>query len=183
MSIYQQIAKIGPTFFSDATLFKYGFNLSPMYRRTTARITAVSDDLRRVEIKLPLTYKNRNYVGSIFGGSLFASVDPIPMVQLINLLDSAYIVWDKAAAVRFKAPAREDLYAVFEYTAPELERLIETVEAEGETEIVKTTRLTNRDGSRVFCEVDKTLYVATKAFFKQKKQKKQERQREAESSA
>ncbi|MEM6784844.1 MAG: DUF4442 domain-containing protein [Bacteroidota bacterium] len=174
MSIYQQIAKVGSTFFSDATLFKYGFNLSPMYRRTTARITTVSDDLMRVEIKLPLTYKNRNYVGSIFGGSLFASVDPIPMVQLINLLDNAYIVWDKGAVVRFKAPAREDLYAVFEYTPSELEQLIATVEAEGETEIVKTARLTNRDGSRVFCEVDKTIYVATKAYFKEKKQRQAE---------
>ncbi|MEO1074570.1 MAG: DUF4442 domain-containing protein [Bacteroidota bacterium] len=174
MSLYQQIAKIGPRFFSDATLFKYGFNLSPMYRRTTARITAVSDDLMRVAIRLPISYKNRNYVGSIFGGSLFASVDPIPMVQLINILDSAYIVWDKAAAVRFKAPAREDLYAVFEYTPSEIEQLIATVEAEGETEIVKTTRLTNRDGSRVFCEVDKTIYVATKAFFKQKRQRRAE---------
>ncbi|MEM8559598.1 MAG: DUF4442 domain-containing protein [Bacteroidota bacterium] len=172
MSIYQQIAKVGPRFFSEATLFKYGFNLSPMYRRSTARITTVSDDLMRVEIALPLTYKNRNYVGSIFGGSLFSSVDPIPMVQLINILDSAYIVWDKAAVVRFKAPAREDLVAVFEYTLSEIEHLVDTVEAEGETEIVKTTRLTSRDGTRVFCEVDKTIYVATKAFFKEKKERR-----------
>ncbi|MEL6988648.1 MAG: DUF4442 domain-containing protein, partial [Bacteroidota bacterium] len=64
----------------------YGFNLSPMYRRSVGKIVHVSDDLLKVEIKLPLNYKNRNYVNSIFGGSMFSAVDPIPMVQLINLI-------------------------------------------------------------------------------------------------
>lgn len=169
MSLYQQIGKIGPRFLDKATLFKIGFNLAPMYRRSTARITSVSDDLMRVAIRLPISYRNRNYVGAIFGGSLFAAVDPVPMVQLINILDNKYVVWDKAAAIRFKAPAREDLYAEIAFTQAEIDRLIEEVEAKGETEIVKTTVLTDRAKSRVFCEVDKTIYVATKATYKAKK--------------
>ena len=116
MGIYQQIARIGKKWVPDHLLFKYGFNWSPMYRRSTARIRSVSPDLLKIQICLPISYKNRNYVGSIFGGSLFAAVDPIPMVQLINLLDDSFIVWDKSAQVFFKRPGKETLYATFEYT-------------------------------------------------------------------
>ncbi len=84
MLSYKQLMKIGQRFLGLPILFKYGYNWSPMYRRSTARITAVSDDLFTISIKLPISYKNRNYMSSIFGGSMFAAVDPIPMVQLMN---------------------------------------------------------------------------------------------------
>jgi hypothetical protein len=54
-----------------------------MYKRSTAKIIQVSEDLLNVRIKLPISYKNKNYANSIFGGSMFSAVDPIPMVQLI----------------------------------------------------------------------------------------------------
>jgi len=106
MSIYQKIAEVGPKYIGKARLFKYGFNLSPMYRRTTARIKEVSDDLMSIKIKLPISYKNRNYVNTIFGGSMFSAVDPIPMVQLMNLLDDSYVVWDKSAQIFFQTPSQ-----------------------------------------------------------------------------
>ena len=87
MSLYQNVAEIGKKFISQHKLFKIGFNLSPMYRRSIGRIKEVSKDLHHVKVEIPISIKNRNYVGSIFGGSMFSAVDPIPMVQLINLLD------------------------------------------------------------------------------------------------
>ncbi|MEM7406864.1 MAG: DUF4442 domain-containing protein [Pseudomonadota bacterium] len=166
--MYQQIARFGPQLFANATLFKWGFNLSPMYRRTTARIIDISSDLRFVRIKIPLSYRNKNYVGSIFGGSMFAAVDPIPMVQLIQILGRDYVIWDKSAQIYFKRPAREDLYAEFRYADSEVTALTAAVHACGETEIEKVTRLTGRDGLRPYCEVHKTVYVATKAFYREK---------------
>ncbi|MEO1514095.1 MAG: DUF4442 domain-containing protein [Bacteroidota bacterium] len=169
MSIYQQIATIGSKLFAKKTLFKFGFNLSPMYKRSTAKIISVSDDLLQVRIKLPISYKNRNYVNSIFGGSMFSAVDPIPMVQLINLIGDDFVVWDKSAEVSFKRPAKEDLYATFEYSQQELADIKQQVAKAQEIEIVKTTRLTNKEESKVFCEVKKKIYVADKAFYKQKR--------------
>ena len=99
MSFYQKLTAVGTKFISKHKLFKHGFNLSPMYRRSTARIVEVSEDLKQIRSKLPISYKNRNYVNSIFGGSMFAAVDPIPMVQLMNLLGDGYVVWDKAAQI------------------------------------------------------------------------------------
>lgn len=171
MSFYQTIAKTGTKFIAKHKLFKYGFNFSPMYRRSTARIVHASKDLLEVRIKLPISYKNRNYVNSIYGGSMFSAVDPIPMVQLMNLLGDAYVVWDKSAEVFFKRPAKEDLYANFEYTLTELAAIKEQVAAHNEIEIIKTSLLTNKDNSTTFCEVRKTIYVADKSFYKEKRRR------------
>ncbi|MEM1339727.1 MAG: DUF4442 domain-containing protein [Bacteroidota bacterium] len=171
MSFYQKVAEIGGKIFKKKTLFKYGFNLSPMYKRSTAKITEVSDDLLEIKVKLPISYKNRNYLNSIFGGSMFSAVDPIPMVQLINLIGDDYVVWDKSAEISFKRPAKENLYADFYYTKEELRDIQQQVLKENEIEILKTTKLTNRNGTKVYCEVKKTIYIANKKYYKQKRKK------------
>jgi len=164
--------KIGQRFIGLPTLFKYGYNWSPMYRRSTARIRTVSVDLLNIKIKLPISYKNRNYVSSIFGGSMFSAVDPIPMVQLMNIIGDDYVVWDKSAEIYFKRPAREDLYAEFTFTLDELEQIKEQVADAKEIDLVKVTKLTNLDQSVVYCEVIKTIYVAEKLYHKQKMEKR-----------
>ena len=143
-----------------------------MYRRSTARIVSISEDLLNVTIKLPISYKNKNYVNSIFGGSMFAAVDPIPMIQLMHLLGDDFVVWDKSAEIYFKKPARENLYADFIYSTIEVEDILRRVTNENEIEITKITQLTNQDRSIVYCEVRKTIYIAEKAFFKEKKRLK-----------
>jgi hypothetical protein len=122
-------------------------------------------------MKLPLSWKNKNYMSSIFGGSMYASVDPIPMFQLINLIGNDYVVWDKAAQIKFKKPAKENLYATFTYTEEELHQIKERIKSENEIEIVKLIKLTDKDEVKVFCEIDKTIYIADKEFYKTKKRK------------
>lgn len=172
MSVYKKIAEIGAKFIPKAKLFKHGFNLSPMYRRSTGRVIEVSEDLLKVVVKIKLSYKNKNYVNSIFGGSLFSAVDPIPMVQLINLIGDDYVVWDKSAEIKFKRPAKEHVYADFHYSLEELEEIKRRVSKENEIEIVKTTLLTNKEKNKTFCEVHKTIYVADKSYYKQKRKLK-----------
>ncbi|MEX0314306.1 MAG: DUF4442 domain-containing protein [Allomuricauda sp.] len=172
MSVYQTLMDFSSKFFKKNVLLKYGFNLSPMYRRSTGRITFISEDLMTVHLKLPLTYKNRNYVNTIFGGSMFSATDPVPMVQLINLLGPDYVVWDKSAEIFFRRPAKETLYAEFQYTLEELEEIKAQVAQQNELEIIKTTDLTNKDKSKVFCQVKKTIYIADKVYFKQKRANK-----------
>lgn len=168
MSMYQSIARFGSRVVAKHVLFKWGFNLSPMYRRSTARILTVTPDLHDVTVKLPISYRNKNYVGSIFGGSLFSAVDPIPMVQLINILGEDYVVWDKSAHIRFKAPAKEDVFADFSYSEQEILAIIDSVAKDNEIEIQKAATLTSACKQRVYCEVEKTLYVAKKSFYKEK---------------
>lgn len=92
---------------------KWGFNLFPAYWCTGARITYLADDFREVRVRLPLNWRTRNYVGTIFGGSMYAAVDPVYMIMLIHNLGPEYEVWDKAASIRFREPGRDTLRARF----------------------------------------------------------------------
>lgn len=154
------------------TLFKYGFNLSPMYRRSTGRVYYASENLLNVKIKIPLTYKNRNFVGSLFGGSLSSATDPIYMIQLIQILGEDYVVWDKATTIKFKQPARETAYASFDFTEKEIAQLKTRVAADKEIDLIKQLVITNKDGSVVFAELIKTIYIADKEYYKEKRRAK-----------
>ena len=58
-------------------LLRWGFNFFPAYRRTGARITHIAADFGEVRVRLPLNRKTRNYVGTVFGGSMFGAVDGV----------------------------------------------------------------------------------------------------------
>ncbi len=171
--MYQKISNIAEKFFTKAQIFKYGFNFSPMYRRSTGKIYDVSDDLLSVSIKIPRSWRNKNYVGSIFGGSLFSATDPIYMIQLVNILGKNYVVWDKSANIRFRKPAFTDAYAQFVFTDEEIETIKEKVSKNKEIDYTKTLAITAKDGS-VFSVLEKTLYIADKHFYKEKRRLKRE---------
>ena len=139
-----------------------------MYRRSCGKIIFASEDLHVVKIKIPLSYKNKNYVGSIFGGSLFAATDPIYMIQLMQILGKDYVVWDKKTDIRFKRPAYENAFATFEFTGLEIEEIKQKVQAENEIDYTKILHITDKNGT-IFTELDKTLYISTKTFYKQKR--------------
>jgi len=143
-----------------------------MYRRTTAKIVEVSKDLSFIKIKLPINYKNRNYANTIFGGSMFSATDPISMVQLIHLLGDDYIVWDKSAEIRFRRPAREDLYAEFVFSPKEVDNIKTEIASSNELEITKEILLTTKDKQTLIAQVTKVIYVADKTFFKEKKKRR-----------
>lgn len=168
MSFYKKIVSIGTKFISKQKMFRYGFNLSPMYRRSTGRIVHVSEDLHKVQVKLPISWRNINYVNSIFGGSLFAAVDPVPMIQLMNILGEDYVVWDKSAEINFLKPAREDVYADFIFKTEEIENMKRRIQIEKEIVVEKATELTNESGSIAYCSVNKKIYIADKQYYKSK---------------
>lgn len=170
--MYAQLQKIFEKFMSKASIYKYGFNLSPMYRRSTGRIINVSDDLHSVTVRIKLSYKNVNYVGSIFGGSLLSATDPIFMIQLLNILDSNYVVWDKETTIQFKRPAKETCFVDFIFTTDEIEQIKKDVALNKQIDLIKDIQITNKDKSVVFAELSKTIYIADKAFYKEKRRLK-----------
>ncbi|WP_396199493.1 DUF4442 domain-containing protein [Flavobacterium sp.] len=166
--MYEMLFTFLSSYFKKATLFKVGFNLSPMYKRSCGKIIFASEDLHIVKIKIPLSYKNKNYVGSIFGGSLFAATDPIYMIQLMQILGKDYVVWDKKTDIKFKRPAYEHAFATFEFTTTEINEILQKVKDEKEMDYTKTLHITDKKGT-VFAELDKTLYIATKVYYKEKR--------------
>lgn len=170
--MYAAISKILSSFLKQSTIFKYGFNVSPMYRRSTGKIIEVSEDLFNVKVKIPISYKNKNYVGSVFGGSLFSATDPIFMIQLMNILGNDYVVWDKSAEIKFKRPAKENSYVDFVFSEDEIQQIKERVEEEKEIDLQKEIKITNKDASTVYAEVSKIIYIADKSYYKNKRKKK-----------
>jgi hypothetical protein len=138
-------------------LLRWGFNLFPAYRGTGARITYIASDMREVRIKLPLSWRTRNYVGTIFGGSLYGSVDPIYMIMLIHLLGPDYIVWDKAATIRFRKPGRSTLYATFRVSDEELDT-IRGATRDGPIDRIYGVDLVDSEGV-VHASLEKTIYI------------------------
>lgn len=169
--MYRTLSTIAKRFFSNAQIYKYGFNWSPMYRRSTGKIIEVSEDLLYIKVKIPLNWKNRNFVGSIFGGSMLSATDPIYMIQLIKILGDDYVVWDKSATIKYKRPGKETIFCEFIFTPEEIISIKKDVENKGEIDIIKTPNITNKDGI-VIAELSKTIYVATKMFYKKKRKQR-----------
>lgn len=141
-----------------------------MYRRTNARLIEVSEDIHRVKIKISLNYKNRNYMGTMFGGSMLSATDPIYMIQLLDILGDDYVVWDKATNIRFKKPANEHAFAVFEFSNEEIAQIRNEVAQKNEIDFVKSLQIESKN-NHVFAVVEKTIYISTKDFYKAKKKK------------
>ena len=142
----------------DSRVLRWKFNLFPAYRGSGARITYIAGDYREARMQLRLTWRTRNAVGTIFGGSMYASVDPLYMIMLMKVLGREYVVWDKAASIRFRKPGRTTLYATFRITDEEVEA-IRAATADG-TPVDRTYRvdLVDRDGV-VHASVEKVIYV------------------------
>jgi acyl-coenzyme A thioesterase PaaI-like protein len=142
-------------------LMRWRFNFFPAYRGTGARITYIADDWREVRIKLPLNWRTRNYVGTIYGGSMYAAVDPFHMVMLIRVLGPDYVVWDKSAAIQFKRPGSSTLYATFVLDDQGIETIKAELTRKPAVDRVYHVDLTDQDGV-VYASVEKTIYIRRK---------------------
>ncbi|MFT5821135.1 MAG: acyl-coenzyme A thioesterase PaaI-like protein [Crocinitomix sp.] len=170
--MYKKLYTFLKKIFRDDQLFKYGFNLSPMYRRSVGRIKFVSRDLLIVRIEIPLNYKNVNYAGSMFGGSMFSATDPIYMIQLIQILGDDYVVWDKSAFIDYKKPARSRVHVTFEFTADEIAHIKAEVTENGRLDLVKNNDILSAKGE-IFAKLEKTIFIATKVYYKEYKASKE----------
>jgi acyl-coenzyme A thioesterase PaaI-like protein len=142
-------------------LSRWGFNWFPVYRASGARVDYIASDWREVRVRLPLSWRTRNYVGTIFGGSMFSAVDPILMVMLIRLLGPDYLVWDREATIRYLKPGRSTLYAQFVLPEELTEAIRADVARLRKVDRVFTIDLSDADGV-VHATCIKTLYVRRK---------------------
>jgi Domain of unknown function (DUF4442) len=135
--------------------------LFPAYRGTGGKITYLADDFREIRVEVPLSRRTRNYVGTIFGGSMYGAVDPICMVVLIKTLGPGYVVWDKAASIRFRKPGRGTLHARFAVDQAELDAIRGALEEAAATERTDTIQLVDAEGV-VHAEVEKLIHIRKK---------------------
>ncbi|MGA2237779.1 MAG: DUF4442 domain-containing protein [Candidatus Bathyarchaeia archaeon] len=137
------------------------YNLWPCYWGTGVRLKYIARDFREMRLELPLNWRTRNYVGTIFGGSMYGAVNPVYMLMLIKNLGPGYEIWDKAATIRFKRPGRSTLHASFTLNQEELLRIREELAQAGSIDRVYVIDLTDDEGT-VCATVEKTIHIRRK---------------------
>ncbi len=141
---------------------RWGFNLFPAWRGTGARVTYIASDWREVRVRVPLSWRTRNTVGTIFGGSLYGAADPMYMIMLIQALGPAYTVWDRSATIRFRKPGRSTLTARFALSESELAEIRRLLESAPSIDRVYAVELADAEGV-VHATVEKTIYIKKNA--------------------
>lgn len=150
-------------------LRKYTDNVSPdLFRRLAnlwlpfwgagIKISYISPDYREIKVQMKLRWYNRNYVGTHFGGSIYAMTDAFYMMMLINILGQEYIVWDKGAQIEFILPGKGTLYAQFVLSEQETLSIKQKADAEGKYVFDLPVQVKN-EADEVVASVMKTLYV------------------------
>lgn len=136
-------------------------NFWPPFLASGIRIARLDPEIRTVEVELRERPWTRNYVGTHFGGSLYAMCDPFYMLILLHHLGRDYIVWDKAASIRFKKPGKGTVRAVFHIPEERVLEIREALETQEKVEPVFHATVTDASGETV-AEVEKLLYVRKK---------------------
>lgn len=133
-------------------------NFYPPMWGANIKLADCNENLSWFQIKMKLNRWNKNVMGTHFGGSLYAMCDPYYMWILMENLGKDFIVWDKAASIRFKKPGTGTVSAEFEISEAEIEKIrIEVIE-KGKNDYYFSTVVKNEKG-QVVAEVDKTVYV------------------------
>ena len=144
-----------------ASRLRLWLNVWPPFLFSGMRVTHISDDYRHARVELRQRWYNRNYVGTHFGGSLFAMTDPFRMLPVMRCLGPDYIVWDKAGEIEFVKPGRGTVHAEFRITDGMLDE-IRAATADGEKYLRWCpVDVIDADGD-VVARVRKQIYVRRK---------------------
>ncbi len=134
------------------------YNFWPPFLGAGIRISDVSDDVQSVEVKLHERFWNRNHMNAHFGGSICAMTDPFYALIITKNLGKDYIVWDKAASIRFKKPGKGTLTATFNVSSARLAEIKHEADTQYKAEPHFTAVVRDEAGD-VVAEVDKIVHV------------------------
>lgn len=105
-------------------LLRIATNFYPAFLFSRTVVKSISPDWREVVVVIKRSLWNRNYVGTIFGGTLYAAADPFLMIMLIKILGiKDYVIWDKGAHIDFKRPGKTNITFTFRITDEDLVRI------------------------------------------------------------
>ncbi len=148
--------------------YRWLMNGYPMYFGTGGKILFWAGDSSEVHLRLRLSLWTYNAVGTIYGGSLFSAADPFYMLMLMRVLGKDYVVWDKAAHIRFRKPARIRLYAVLKITDEDIQSIKKQVKESGHATKTFSIQWMDKDQA-VYAEIERQCYIADKEFYKKRK--------------
>jgi acyl-coenzyme A thioesterase PaaI-like protein len=138
-----------------------GINYWAPFLGAGIKVVSTSKDMTTIRVELRETPFNRNIVGVHFGGSLYAMCDPFFMGILLHHLQHDFIVWDKAAAIKFLKPGRGTVHATFTISLGEIQAIKKRAEEAGKTDETFKVNIYD-EKSNIIAEVEKLIYVRHK---------------------
>ena len=139
-------------------LMRWMMNSWSPFRGAGIKVIEIAKDYRRVRVELRMKLLNRNYMGTHFGGSLFSMTDPFYVIMLSQILGRDYIIWDKAASIRFRAPGTGTVGAEFEVTQAMIDEIKNHTETGEKYEPTYPVEVKDATG-KLIAVVEKTLHV------------------------
>ena len=136
-------------------------NIWPPFLFSGISILEISKDFRHAKVRLKKKALTSNYVGTLFGGSLFAMTDPFYMVMILKNLGSDYIVWDKRSEIEYVSPGKATVFAEFNLLDADLDEIKGEVEVSGKYLKWFEVDIKTADGT-VVAIVKKQIYVRKK---------------------
>jgi acyl-coenzyme A thioesterase PaaI-like protein len=136
-------------------------NFWPPFLFSGITVIEVAKDFRYAKVRLKKKMLTSNYVGTLFGGSLFAMTDPFYMVMVLKNLGKDYIVWDKRSEIEYVSPGKVTVYADFHLSDAALEEIKDEVAANGKYLKWFEVDIKSADGT-VVAIVKKQIYIRKK---------------------
>jgi acyl-coenzyme A thioesterase PaaI-like protein len=135
--------------------------LYPPFLFMGVKITHISDDARKVVVRLPLRWYARNIHGTMFGGFMCAVSDPIPALMCSRQFPGTE-VWTKAHYVRFRRPGKGALELRVEISDEDVVAIREELERLGEA--TRTFRYAFHDRrGKIVAHVRNTVFLRKRA--------------------
>jgi acyl-coenzyme A thioesterase PaaI-like protein len=151
----------------QTALMRWTYNFWPCIWCAGGKIEFISSDHREMHVGLKLNIRTRNRVGTVFGGSIYSSVDPYFMLMFMEILGKDYVVWDKAASVKFVRPIIAAVKCRFLISNELVEEVVQKVREQGEYTFEMPLKYEDESGV-IYAVFTKTIYIATKRFYKEK---------------
>ena len=152
---------------SRSAWMRRAFNFWPCIFCSGGKVTFIAGDFKELHVRLRLGIRTRNRVGTVYGGSIYSSVDPYYMLLMMEVLGKDYVVWDKAASMKFVRPITSEVKCRFLITNEIVTQVKNEIAANGEYTFEMPLEYIDATG-KVYAVFTKTIYAANKKFYKEK---------------
>lgn len=127
-----------------------------------------SGDSTEVHVRIRRSIWTYNYVGTIFGGSMFSATDPFYMLMLYRIFSDDFVIWDRSAQIKFIKPSKVTLFTRYSLSQDILDSIKKEVSEKGENNYLFKIELLDCQGA-IYALIERTVYIATKEYYRNKK--------------
>lgn len=133
----------------------------PPFMGAGISVKSFSPDYTHIVVQMKSRFWNKNYVGTHFGGSLYAMTDPFYMLMILSIIGKGYIVWDKSASIRYRKPATGTVFATFAISKEQIEQYRLALKTEKKIEPEFLVQIKDKDGDLI-AELTKVIHISKK---------------------